>query len=120
MAGKLICIADYLSYEEGILLYNALQEAEIPALVKSCGPPSIPFGEGLYYQLLIPEEDSEKAAEITENFKLQFRETKQLIRCPRCNSEIVLRIPQKAFFQKLFYFGTELYRCPDCKRTFFT
>ena len=89
MENKLVCVAEYLSYEEGILLFNALEESQISALVKSCGPPSIPFGEGQFYQLLVPEEDLPLAKEITENFKLQVAESRRRIRCPKCKSEAV-------------------------------
>ena len=54
----LIPAAHYLTYAEAVSLYNELRDADIAALVKTCGPPSLPFGEGLYYQLLIEEDEA--------------------------------------------------------------
>ncbi|QNP51572.1 hypothetical protein H9L05_16480 [Hymenobacter qilianensis] len=41
----LLPAAQYLTYAEAVDLYNQLREAEIAALVKTCGPPSLPFGK---------------------------------------------------------------------------
>ena len=118
MENKLVCVAEYLSYEEGILLFNALEESQISALVKSCGPPSIPFGEGQFYQLLVPEEDLPLAKEITENFKLQVAESRRRIRCPKCKSEAVFKPQSLPFWQKIYYAGTEVFKCESCGKTF--
>jgi phage FluMu protein Com len=111
---KLICIADFLTYEEGILLYNNLQEAGISALVKSSGPPSIPFGEGLFYQLLIEEEILEQAMEIAADFMQQVKEARKIISCPRCRSVAVFKVESLSFWQKIYYAGTQVFQCESC------
>lgn len=117
MANKLVCVAEYLSYQEGILLYNALQDAQISALVKGCGPPAIPFGEGQFYQLLVPTEDGEAAREIAEKFNLEIAALRQITRCPKCRSEAVSKA-RLAFWQKLYYAGTEVFTCENCGKNF--
>jgi DNA-directed RNA polymerase subunit RPC12/RpoP len=118
MPDKLTCLADYLSYEEGILLYQELQENNISALVKSCGPPSIPFGEGLYFQLLVPEEDLVKSLEITKNLMPAIDQLRQKIKCPRCKSEAVFPVQTLGFWQRLYFAGTDVYTCDNCRKKF--
>ena len=118
MESKLICVAEYLSYEEGTLLFHALEEAQISALVKSCGPPSIPFGEGQFYQLLVPEDDLLQAKEIAANFKLQVAEISKIIRCPQCKSEAVFKPENLPFWKRIYFAGTEVYKCESCGKTF--
>jgi hypothetical protein len=115
---KLICAASYLSYEEGVLLFNDLEEAGIPALVKSCGPPSVPFGEGQFFQLLVPEKNKETAAVITENFRHEVAVARLILKCPRCRSEAVLKAKTLPFWQKIYYAGTQVYKCLDCRKRF--
>lgn len=118
MESKLLCVADFLSYEEGIILYNALEEAEIPALVKSCGSPSIPFGEGQFFQLLVAAEDLEKATEIADGFKAELIRIKGIIKCPNCKSEAVFKAQSLPFWQKIYYSGTEVLQCESCGKLF--
>ena len=118
MADKLVCIADFLSYQEGILLYNKLQEAEISALVKTCGPPSIPFGEGQFYQLLVPEEDFLNAQEITGIFKTELAVAKSVIKCPKCRSTAILEARSLPFWQRIYYIGTQVFKCETCGKKF--
>jgi DNA-directed RNA polymerase subunit RPC12/RpoP len=118
MASKLVCAAEYLSYQEGILLYNNLAEAGISALVKTCGPPSIPFGEGQFYQLLVAEVDMPQAREISEKFEAELIRVKSLNKCPRCRSEAVFKPVTLPFWQKLYYAGTEVYKCESCGKKF--
>jgi hypothetical protein len=115
---KLVCIADFLTYEEGILLYNKLQEAEITALVKSSGPPSIPFGEGLFYQLLIEEENLVQAKEIADRFMQNLEAARKIIKCPGCRSETVFQVENLPFWQKIYYSGTQVYKCESCGKKF--
>lgn len=118
MQGKLVSAANYLSYEEGILLYNALQDSGISAIVKNSGPPSIPFGEGQYYELLVQEEDFTVAAEITEKFREEVKARKQIIKCPRCKSVAVFKPEKLPFWQKIYYAGTDVFKCSNCGKTF--
>ena len=118
MESNLVCAAEYLSYKEGILLYNKLMEAGISALVKTCGPPSIPFGDGQFYQLLVSENDKAEAAEIVKEFKAELENARQLIRCPRCKSEAVFKAETLPFWQKLYYAGTQVYKCQSCGKKF--
>ncbi|MFC5270124.1 hypothetical protein [Adhaeribacter terreus] len=119
MESKLVCAATYLSYEEGILLFNDLEEAGIPALVKSCGPPSIPFGEGQFFQLFVSEENLAKASEITESFRREVAIAGLVKKCPRCRSEVVLMAKSLPFWQKIYYAGTQVYECESCRKKFF-
>ena len=118
MENKFVCAADYLSYEEGILLYHALEESQISALVKSCGPPSIPFGEGQFYQLLVSENDLLKAKEIVADFKSQVAEIGKIIRCPRCKLETVFKAETLPFWQRIYFAGTEVFKCENCGKKF--
>ena len=118
MESKLVCAAEYLSYQEGILLYNKLEEAGISALVKTCGPPSIPFGDGQFYQLLVPEEDLSEAKEITESFKTELAEAKKKIKCPECQSEAVFKVETLAFWERIYFVGTQVYKCENCGKKF--
>jgi hypothetical protein len=118
MENKLICAADFLSYEEGILLYNAFQDSGISALVKSDGPPSIPFGDGQYYQLFVAEEDLAEAKEIAQVFKTELAKVKAINKCPRCRSEAVLQLNKLPFWQKIYYAGTAVFKCETCGKRF--
>lgn len=118
MASKLVCAAEYLSYQEGILLYNKLEEAGISALVKTCGPPSIPFGTGQFYQLLVPEEDFSEASQIAEFFKTDLAIAKSVVKCPRCKSEAVFKPETLPFWQRIYFAGTEVYKCESCGKKF--
>lgn len=118
MESKFVCVADYLSYDEGVSLFKELEEAGISALVKSCGPPSIPYGEGLYFQLLINDENLEKASEIVRNFKNELLASRQFLKCPRCRSEAVFKPNKLPFWQKIYYAGTEVFKCENCRKKF--
>jgi DNA-directed RNA polymerase subunit RPC12/RpoP len=115
----LIPAADYLTYAEAVTLYNELREAEIIALVKTAGPPSFPFGDGLYYQLLIEEDEAEAARDIVAEFE-QHRTAVVPNRCPRCGSTDTLPAPHVRWWKRLFYAGTTLYQCQNCAAEFAT
>ncbi|MBK0402902.1 IS1 family transposase [Adhaeribacter sp. BT258] len=118
MESKLVCAASYLSYEEGILLFNDLEEAGIPALVKSCGPPSIPFGEGQFFQLLVAEENQETATGIAEKFRHEVAVARLMLKCPGCRSEAVLKVKTLPFWQKIYFAGTQVFKCESCGKKF--
>lgn len=109
----LIPAAQYLTYAEAVELYQTLQAAEINALVKSCGPPSFPFGEGIYYQLLIEEADAPAAQETVATFE-QVRATVPMLRCPRCGTPDPLPLLRPVWWKRLFYAGTCLHKCGQC------
>lgn len=113
----LIPAAQYLTYVEAVELYNQFREAEIAALVKSCGPPSLPFGEGLYYQLLIEEDEASAAHQIVIAFE-QRRAAPALHRCSRCGSFDTTPVQRAAWWKRLFYAGTTLYSCQQCGKEF--
>jgi DNA-directed RNA polymerase subunit RPC12/RpoP len=113
----LIPAAQYLTYVEAVQLYNELLAAEISALVKTCGPPSFPFGDGIWYQLLIEEAQAAAAHGIVEAFEAQ-RATVAVVRCPRCHSDDTAPQPRLTFWQRVFYAGTTLYECGACGRKF--
>ncbi|WP_133272657.1 eL43 family ribosomal protein [Hymenobacter radiodurans] len=113
----LVLAAQYLTYAEAVDLYNQLREAEIAALVKTCGPPSLPFGEGLYYQLLMEEEDAPDAHQIVAAFELR-RAAPALHRCSRCGSLHTTLVHQLAWWKRLYYAGTTLYSCQQCGKEF--
>ncbi|TGE28488.1 hypothetical protein [Hymenobacter metallicola] len=113
----LIPAAHYLTYAEAVQLYNELLDAGISALVKTCGPPSFPFGDGIWYQLLIEEADAAGARELVESFETQ-RATVAVVRCPRCGSTATRILEQRSLWQRLYYAGTTLYGCAACSRNF--
>ncbi|MBC6605828.1 hypothetical protein H8B13_03265 [Hymenobacter sp. BT188] len=113
----LIPAAQYLTYAEAVELYNQFREADIGALVKSCGPPSLPFGEGLYYQLLIEEDDALAAHQIVVSFE-QRRAMPTPLRCSRCGSISTMPVLRLAWWKRLFYAGTKLYSCEECGKEF--
>ncbi|GAA3944632.1 hypothetical protein [Hymenobacter algoricola] len=113
----LIPAAQYLTYAEAVTLYNELLDAGISALVKACGPPGFPFGDGIWYQLLIEEEAAAAARPIVADF--DARRTAPLPgRCPRCGSSDTGPVARPAWWQRLFYAGTTLLRCGGCGRSF--
>ncbi len=113
----LISAAQFLTYAEAVALYNLLKEAEVDALVKTCGPPSFPFGDGLYYQLLIEEADVPLAQETVETFEHQ-RTAPRAVRCPHCRTEEAAPVARPAWWQRLYYAGTVLHQCPQCHAKF--
>ncbi|PJJ60548.1 hypothetical protein [Hymenobacter chitinivorans] len=113
----LIPAAHYLTYAEAVQLYNELREADISALVKSCGPPSFPFGDGIWYQLLIEETDAAAARELVEAFEAG-RATVTVVRCPRCGSADTAVAARRTLWQRLYYAGTTRYQCGSCGRNF--
>jgi hypothetical protein len=113
----LIPAAQYLTYAEAVGLYNELRDAEIAALVKTCGPPSFPFGDGMYYQLLIEEDEAPAAQPIVAEFERRRTEP-TTPKCPRCGSVEVLAVSRPAWWQRIFYAGTTLHRCQNCHSEF--
>jgi hypothetical protein len=115
----LIPAADYLTYAEAVSLYNELLNIQITALVKTSGPPSFPFGDGMYYQLLIEDEQAEAAREVVAEFE-RMRTEAQPHRCPRCGSVETAPAPSAILWKRLFYAGTTLYHCQSCGAEFAT
>ncbi|SHJ51985.1 hypothetical protein SAMN02745146_3329 [Hymenobacter daecheongensis DSM 21074] len=113
----LIPAAQYLTYAEAVTLYNELLNAEITALVKTCGPPSFPFGDGIWYQLLIEEEAAPAAHDLVAAFEAR-RATVAVLRCPRCQSPDTAPVPRPTLWQRLYYAGTTLHQCAGCGRRF--
>ncbi|MCA8830402.1 hypothetical protein [Hymenobacter pini] len=113
----LIPVAQFLTYAEAVALYNQLKDVEVDALVKTCGPPSFPFGEGRYYQLLIEEADVPLAQATVEVFEQQ-RTTPEPLRCPRCRAEGAEPVARLAWWKRLVYAGTSLHKCPQCGAEF--
>ncbi|WBA43200.1 hypothetical protein [Hymenobacter canadensis] len=113
----LIPAAQFLTYAEAVALYNQLKDADVDALVKTCGPPSFPFGDGMYYQLLIEEADVPLAQETVEVFELQ-RAAPKAVRCPSCRAEGAAPLARPAWWKKLVYAGTTLHKCPQCGAEF--
>lgn len=109
--------AQYLTYAEAVALYQQLQAAGVAALVKTGGPPTFPFGEGMYYQLLIEEADVAQAQTAVEAFELQ-RATPVALRCPRCGAPEPAPVLRLAWWKRLFYAGTTLHKCPSCGKEF--
>lgn len=109
--------AQYLTYAEAVTLYQLLQAAGVDALVKSSGPPTFPFGEGMYHQLLIEEADADTAQPVLEAFEQQ-RDTWVAVRCPRCAAPDPVPISRPAWWKRLFYAGTTLYKCASCSKEF--
>ncbi|MBC6989836.1 hypothetical protein [Hymenobacter sp. BT491] len=113
----LVPAANYLTYAEAVGLYNQLLDAEIVSLVKTCGPPSLPFGDGLYYQLLIEADETVAAQEILAEFERKRTEPLPQ-RCPRCGSPDAWPVPRTSWLKRLFYAGTTLYQCRNCGEEF--
>jgi len=109
--------ADFLTYAEAVDLYQALQEIGITALVKTCGPPSFPFGDGMYYRLLIEEEQVAAARETVAAFEGR-RTGSKLSRCPRCGAPEGRRLVGAAWWKRLYYAGTTLHECQNCRAEF--
>ena len=113
----LIPAAYYLTYAEAVTLYNGLLDAGIESLVKTCGPPSFPFGDGIWYQILIEETDADAARTVVEPFEAT-RSAVAVVRCPRCQSPETEPVARPSWWQRLYYAGTTLYRCGHCGRRF--
>lgn len=109
--------AQFLTYAEAVALYTQLNGLEVAALVKTCGPPTFPFGDGMYYQLLIEEADVPLAREAVEAFEQQ-RATPKAVRCPRCRTNGAEPLARPKWWQRLYYAGTVLHQCPGCGRKF--
>ncbi|RYU83262.1 hypothetical protein [Hymenobacter persicinus] len=115
----LVAAAQYLTYAEAVRLYNELLDADISSLVKTCGPPSFPFGDGIWYQLLIEEAQVPAARPLVEDFE-ERRATLEVVRCPRCGSTATTPLARPAWWQRLYYAGTTLQRCACCGKKFAT
>ncbi|GAA4386023.1 hypothetical protein [Hymenobacter koreensis] len=112
----LVVAAEYLTYTEAVGLYRRLHdEVGVVSLVKNYGPATLPFGDGLYFRLLIEEEDVESAREIVAAFEQQ-RTERAAVRCPHCGSYDVWPDPEahRSWLKRLFYAGTTVYRCRNC------
>jgi hypothetical protein len=118
MPNALKVVADYLSYEEGMLLGEKLQEADIPFWVKTCGPPAFPFGQGLFYRLLVSEQNATEGEEIAEIFAQECAAKKAILKCPRCRSEEISKAEKLQFWQKIYYAGTQVFNCRNCGKRF--
>ena len=121
MTQCLVPAATYLSYAEAADLYQALQEVHVLALVKTCGPPTLPYGEGKYFQLLVSEEAQLTVQPVLEAFSEKQAQNVQLpFACPKCRSlEVGLR-QNLAWWRKILYAGTTVYQCQTCCHSFFT
>ncbi|QJX48717.1 hypothetical protein HMJ29_18045 [Hymenobacter taeanensis] len=113
----LVTAAEFLTYREAVVLYSQLRALEIEALVKTCGPPTFPFGDGMYYQLLIEEYAVNDAQELLQAFAKQ-RAAPPALRCPRCDSQNHLLLRQLPWWKRVFYAGTTLHKCADCGKEF--
>ncbi|SHM00618.1 hypothetical protein [Hymenobacter psychrotolerans] len=113
----LIPAAQFLTYAEAVELYNQLKDMEVDALVKTCGPPSFPFGDGMYYQLLIEEADVPMAQATVEAFEAE-RTAPKAVRCPRCRAEGAEPLARVAWWKRVVYAGTTLLECPKCNAVF--
>ena len=114
----LVPAADYLTYAEAVALYGDLRDAGITALVKSVGPPTFPYGEGMYYQLWIEETEAEAAREMVEAFEAA-RTSLRALRCPKCGAPDPPPVSNRpAWWKQLFYAGTTLHKCARCGAEF--
>lgn len=113
----LVPVATYLTYAEAVTLYHELLAADMVTLVKAHGPPSLPYGEGMYYQLFLEEEWVETAQPVLMAFE-QERATPQLPRCPRCGSLAVAAATRVTWWRRLLYMGTTPMQCAACQRVF--
>lgn len=113
----LVPVAQYLTYAEAVVLYYELLQADMVALVKAHGPPSLPYGEGMYYQLFIEEALMEAAQPLLADFE-QMRHAPKVPRCPRCGSLAVAPAERVAWWRRLFYAGTTPMQCAACQRVF--
>ncbi|WP_207430731.1 hypothetical protein [Sabulibacter ruber] len=120
MSERLVPAAKYLTYTEAIGLYNALANVGVVALVKSCGPPSLPFGDGLYYQLQVQEKDLETAQPVLAEFsQKQAQISVEPHFCPNCGSAYVWPERNLSWWKKVIYAGTTVFKCHDCGHSFF-
>ncbi|WP_375435425.1 hypothetical protein [uncultured Hymenobacter sp.] len=113
----LVSAADYLTYAEAVALYHDLRDIDIIALVKSAGPPTFPYGEGMYYQLWIEETEAEAARETVEAFETE-RTRLRTVRCPKCGTPDPPLSAHPAWWKQLFYAGTTLHKCERCGAEF--
>jgi len=121
MTQRLVPAAMYLTYAEAVTLFQALAAAEMPTLVKSCGPPTLPYGEGKFFQLLLREEDLEAAQPVLTSFSEKQAENRNRpLSCPRCGSFAVQAAGKLPWWRRWLYAGTTVFRCSSCLRLFFT
>ncbi|KAA3438294.1 hypothetical protein [Rufibacter hautae] len=121
MSERLVPAAKYLTYTEAIGLYNALTQVGVVAMVKTCGPPSLPFGDGLYYQLQLQKKDLAAAQPVLEEFsQKQAQISEEAQTCPHCGSVYVWPERDLAWWKKLVYAGTTVYKCQNCSHSFFS
>lgn len=113
----LVPAAQFLTYPEAVELYSQLREIGVGALVKTCGPPTFPFGDGMYYQLLIEEAEATTAQATVEEFEQQ-RAARPVVRCPKCGTPDPAPIGRPVWWKRLYYAGTILHRCFNCEAEF--
>lgn len=113
----LVPAAQYLTYAEAVALYQALQSAGVAALVKTHGPATFPFGDGLYYQLLVEETEAEVARETVAAFEAA-RPRSAGPHCPKCGASEAVPVPRPKLWQRLYFAGTTLRKCLNCGKEF--
>ncbi|GAA4298249.1 hypothetical protein [Nibribacter koreensis] len=121
MNQTLVTLAQYLTYAQAVDLYNDLMDIEVVALVKSCGPPSLPYGAGIYYQLLVKQQDFLPSQAVLAEFSQKQAENEsQSSTCPHCSSQQVTLKTNLSWWRKIIYAGTTVWKCQTCHRTYFT
>ncbi|QHL86429.1 hypothetical protein GU926_02810 [Nibribacter ruber] len=121
MNETLVPLAQYLTYAQAVDLYNDLMDIEVVGLVKSCGPPSLPYGAGIYYQLLVKQQDLPLSEAVLAEFsQKQAKNESQGPTCPHCGSQQVVIKSNISWWRKIIYAGTTVWKCQTCHRTYFT
>lgn len=119
MEEPLVVAADYLLNSEAITLYNALLAEDIPSVVRTVGPSTLPYGTGMYFRLLVRETDLPDARPIVAAFmEKREQELQQPLTCPYCGSPDVWPYTEASWLKKIYYAGTTLYRCRNCNSEF--
>ncbi|GGK68840.1 hypothetical protein ACD591_17410 [Rufibacter glacialis] len=120
MRERLVPAAQYLTYSEAVDLYQQLTQTGISALVKSCGPPTLPFGEGLYFQVQVQEKDVPSAQPLLEAFSQnQAEKPHEAPKCQACGAAEIEPQRNLSWWKKVLYAGTTVYQCQGCRHTFF-
>ncbi|AMM52269.1 hypothetical protein TH61_15185 [Rufibacter sp. DG15C] len=120
MNETLVPLAQYLTYAQAVDLYNDLMGIEVVALVKSCGPPTLPYGAGTYYQLLVKQQDLLPSQIVLAEFSQKQAKNESLaLACPRCSSTQVGLKANLSWWRKIIYAGTTVWKCQTCHRTYF-
>lgn len=120
MTTGLVTAAHYLSYSEAVALYQALQQQDITALVKTYGPPRFSYMQGAYFSLHINAEDQTAAQPTLDQFsEKQALMANKTLACRACGSEEVVPDTQLPWYKKLYYKGTSVYKCQACQFSYF-